>query len=157
MLFFERQDDPMIRWRMAILAAMTLMPGATPAQVRPQDVAAVNWKITSMRGYFASVWQDFFMNDQPRLYVTPKIVSYSNRVNSACGDLGKDNAFFCPKDNTIYYDQEFLVKRMKAVAAAVQSDGDYAPVVILAHEWGHAAGYWYSRQKRTFSWETYSG
>jgi predicted metalloprotease len=71
--------------------------------------------------------------------------------------MGANNAFFCSGDNTIYYDQDFMAARMKAAAAALHSDGDYAPVVILAHEWGHAAGYWYGQKNRQFSWQTFAG
>jgi predicted metalloprotease len=41
------------------------------------------------------------------------------------------------------------------VGAALHSDGDYAPIAILAHEWGHAADYWYRYSRKLYSWETF--
>ncbi len=41
---------------------------------------------------------------------------------------------------------------MKRVEAALHSDRNYAPVVILAHEWGHAADYWYRHNRPEQSW-----
>jgi predicted metalloprotease len=41
-----------------------------------------------------------------------------------------DNAFYCDRDHAIYYDLNFLGRQL-------QTDGDFAPVTIIAHEWGH--------------------
>ena len=46
---------------------------------------------------------------------------------------------------------------MKTAAAALHTDGDYAPVVILAHEWGHAAAYAFGQMNTRFSWQTFAG
>lgn len=55
--------------------------------------------------------------------------------DTVCGDRDdadswRDNAFYCPDDAKIVYDLDFL-------AALYASSGDFAPVSILAHEWGH--------------------
>jgi predicted metalloprotease len=41
-----------------------------------------------------------------------------------------DNALYCPDDNFIAYDREFMARE-------AQEAGPMAPVFILAHEWGH--------------------
>jgi len=41
---------------------------------------------------------------------------------------------------------------MKSVGAALHMDGDYAAIVILAHEWGHAADFWYQRNTNSRHW-----
>ena len=56
----------------------------------------------------------------------------------ACGTAGSnpdsfaDNAFYCPKDDTIAYSRDLLNSLYK-------SGGPYLPVVILEHELGHRA------------------
>ena len=143
--------------RLRVAAALLTVFPASSVQVTPQDVRAVEWKLTAMSAYFSATWNDFFINVDPRLYASPKRVSYSRSTNTACGEIGPGNAGYCSRDNTIYYDREFLAARMKAAAAALRTDGDYAPVVILAHEWGHAAAYWYRQQNRRLSWQTFAG
>ena len=100
--------------------------------------------------YLSKVWRDFFINVEPRLFQTPKVLAYRNTQHSACGPLTSNNAFFCPADNTIYYDELFLAAMMKSAAASLGSDGDYAAVVIIAHEWGHAAAYAEGRHRRIY-------
>ncbi len=41
------------------------------------------------------------------------------------------NAFYCPPDKTIYYDDALL-------RGFYNDPGDYAAVTVLAHEWGHS-------------------
>jgi predicted metalloprotease len=65
-----------------------------------------------------------------------------------CGQLRPNNAFFCSKANTIFYDEIFLTRMMKTVGLRLNSDGDYAPVMILAHEWGHALQFWMAQATR---------
>jgi len=49
--------------------------------------------------------------------------------NAEC-PLLLNGASYCEYDNTIYYDTDFLNKLL--------ADGDFIPVVVMAHEWGHA-------------------
>ena len=47
-----------------------------------------------------------------------------------CGPLVGNNAFYCPVDNTISWDIQFMNWQFAQW-------GDFAPVTIAAHEWGH--------------------
>lgn len=47
-----------------------------------------------------------------------------------CGPLAPGNAFYCGADDSISTDFNFLNQQFFAF-------GDFAPVTILAHEWGH--------------------
>jgi hypothetical protein len=67
----------MNRLRIAAVLLIAAIPPTLTAQVTPRDVTAVSWKITAMRSYFSAVWQDFFLNLQPRRYLSPKIVAYT--------------------------------------------------------------------------------
>jgi len=64
-------------------------------------------------------------------YSSPRdVVGYVGNARSACGPLGPNNAFYCPADRTIYYDVNFLGRILR-------TEGDFAVVTVLAHEWGH--------------------
>jgi hypothetical protein len=47
-----------------------------------------------------------------------------------CGLLGANNAIYCGADNSIAWDVDFM-------NAQFTQFGDFAPVAITAHEWGH--------------------
>jgi predicted metalloprotease len=100
-----------------------------------------------MRGYFSEVWNDFFLNDSIRLYLPPTLIGYTTRLQTPCGELPLSNAVFCSVNNSIYYDRQFLTNEMRDVGKALGSDGGYAAVLILAHEWGHAASFAYRNRK----------
>lgn len=56
---------------------------------------------------------------------------YVEPVQSGCGVLPLNNAFYCTSDHTIYYDDGL-------VRSLYKEPGDYAAVTVLAHEWGHS-------------------
>jgi predicted metalloprotease len=58
------------------------------------------------------------------------IEPYTRAIRTGCGRAVPDNAFYCGQDNSIYYDAAFL-------NGMVQDLGDFAPAVVIAHEWGH--------------------
>ncbi len=66
-----------------------------------------------------------------RPYEAPAdFVAYDKPIDTGCGESEPDNAFYCGKDHAIYYDVRFLGREFA-------SHGEYAPVFIIAHEWGH--------------------
>jgi hypothetical protein len=65
-------------------------------------------------------------------YTSPDaITGYTRRTRTACGRAVLGNAFYCQASNSIFYDVNLLKRGFTNV-------GDYAPVAIIAHEWGHA-------------------
>ncbi len=46
-----------------------------------------------------------------------------------CGSFPEPNARYCPETRKIYWDADFFTEQLAI--------GDFAPVFILAHEWGH--------------------
>ncbi|MGE3076204.1 MAG: neutral zinc metallopeptidase [Dehalococcoidia bacterium] len=56
--------------------------------------------------------------------------AYDSEIETACGTAELNNAFYCSADHSIYYDINFLQEQL-------DSNGDFAPVLIVAHEWGH--------------------
>jgi len=73
--------------------------------------------------FWGSAAQDY---DSPR-GVTP--YTPNQRLRTACGRAVSNNAFYCPRSQSIYYDSRFLTRLL--------SGGDFGPVAVLAHEWGH--------------------
>lgn len=64
-------------------------------------------------------------------YTSPAIVTVNRRIQTACGPVEPvPNALYCPGDSTIYLMPDFLSDLERAF-------GDYAPMTVLGHEWGH--------------------
>ena len=64
-------------------------------------------------------------------YTSPGIVPLDQMRETACGPHGPGSgALYCTRDATIYLSPFFLAEKDAAV-------GDYAPITVLAHEWGH--------------------
>jgi predicted metalloprotease len=91
----------------------------------------------SYRGAFADLateidefWTTTFVSAQ-MAYESPNIVVVDLPTPSDCGLIYPEpNAFYCPFDRTIYLVPQFLIDLQ-------QEFGDYAPVTVLSHEWGH--------------------
>lgn len=64
-------------------------------------------------------------------YESPAVVPLEEVVVTACGPASPDDfAFYCARDETIYYSPA-------GFAAHNQRIGDFGPIVVTAHEWGH--------------------
>ena len=70
-------------------------------------------------------------------YLPPnRVLAYLGGEDTGCGttDLSSDdwsrNARYCGADHSIYLDHAWMDEEMS-------TGGDFAPVTILAHEWGH--------------------
>lgn len=75
-------------------------------------------------------WQRTFAKNGLR-YIGPQdFLAYTEPIRTACGRAAMENAFYCSGDHTIYYDINFFAGEFKRA-------GDFAPVFIVAHEWGH--------------------
>jgi len=79
------------------------------------------------------VWNKIF-SDSGRTYREPKLVLFRQSVRSACGfSSAATGPFYCPADEKIYIDLDFLENMLKRF----RSTGDFAIAYILAHEVGH--------------------
>lgn len=80
-----------------------------------------------------NVWSELFRREG-LTYEYPKLVLYTNSVQSACGVSGSSTGpFYCPGDKKVYIDLSFfseLRDRFKA-------PGDFAMAYVIAHEVGH--------------------
>jgi predicted metalloprotease len=79
------------------------------------------------------VWRQTF-RDMGRTYRDPKLVLYSDIVQSPCGMASSASGpFYCPNDRKVYLDSAFfddMKRRMNA-------PGEFAQAYVIAHEIGH--------------------
>ena len=68
-----------------------------------------------------------------RTYQPPKMVIFSDAVNSGCGNAtSASGPFYCSADETVYLDLEFFKSMKKQIGAG----GDFAYADVIAHEVG---------------------
>lgn len=78
-------------------------------------------------------WNTIFAESGQR-YQEPRLVLFSNRVNSACGMANSAvGPFYCPADNQVYLDLVFF----RDLKAQLGAPGDFAQAYVIAHEVGH--------------------
>ncbi|USG61959.1 zinc metallopeptidase [Sneathiella marina] len=78
-------------------------------------------------------WHTLFANAQ-RQYEEPKLVIFSDTVNSACGYAQSAmGPFYCPGDRKVYLDLSFFQDLKNRFGAP----GDFAQAYVIAHEVGH--------------------
>ncbi|MGE3818653.1 MAG: neutral zinc metallopeptidase [Isosphaeraceae bacterium] len=107
-------------------------PGAPGKAVDPAEEEAASM-VKVILADTEDVWNELFQAlGQP--YQEPKLVLFSGRVDSACGQASAAvGPFYCPADRQVYIDLSFfneLERRFKA-------PGEFAQAYVVAHEVGH--------------------
>ena len=108
--------------------------GGTEFSAQEQELATFSSKILAGT---EDVWSALF-RQQGLTYTPPKMVLYTNSVQTACG--GATSAvgpFYCSGDQTLYIDLSFFSSMKKELGA----DGDFAYAYVIAHEVGHHVEY----------------
>ncbi|MFI5230412.1 MAG: neutral zinc metallopeptidase, partial [Gemmatimonadales bacterium] len=123
-------------------AAVNAQPYAPPVkgpaiEVTQSDVDASNRKVEEAYNALVSMWTKEFQGIGQR-FVAPRIAAYEGGARSSCGFIGPNNAEYCARNNTIYFDDIFVTGMEKTAAHALGTDGDMAGLGIIAHEMGHA-------------------
>jgi predicted metalloprotease len=128
-------------------------PAESAVVVSDSDIAASNAKVGMAHSALAQMWTGYFREVGKR-FAVPGLVRYRAGAISACGMMRRNNAGYCPGDNTIYFDEVFVAAQAKAAGKQLGTDGDMAAVGIIAHEMGHAVslqlGY---RSRSTYAME----
>ena len=79
------------------------------------------------------VWTDLFRKEGAQ-YIMPKLVIYSESVESACGRGSRSTGpFYCSADNSVYIDLSFY----NELRTRFKVSGDFAMAYVIAHEVGH--------------------
>ncbi len=83
------------------------------------------------------VWSSIFQQ-MGRTYQAPKLVLFTNAVQSGCGGATSSTGpFYCSADQTVYIDLSFFMNMKQQIGA----DGDFAYAYVIAHEVGHHVQY----------------
>jgi predicted metalloprotease len=89
--------------------------------------------VRAILGDTEDTWRELFQSAGQQ-YRDPKLVLFSNGVNSACGFANSAvGPFYCPGDQRVYLDLAFFRELEQRFAAA----GDFAQAYVIAHEVGH--------------------
>jgi predicted metalloprotease len=85
-------------------------------------------------GSTEDVWTDVLPQQAGRRYDPPKLVLFTEAVQSACGIAGAAvGPFYCPLDSRLYLDLSFF----NELAQRFGAPGDFAQAYVVAHEVGH--------------------
>jgi predicted metalloprotease len=80
------------------------------------------------------VWAKIFREQLGRSYQKPKLVVFTDRVQSACGMANAAvGPFYCPGDANVYLDFSFFAELKQKFKA----EGDFAMAYVVAHEVAH--------------------
>ena len=83
------------------------------------------------------VWTEVFKS-MGRTYKPPKMVLYTNSVQTSCGQGDASvGPFYCSADQCLYIDLSFFMSMKQQLGA----DGDFAYAYVIAHEVGHHVEY----------------
>jgi predicted metalloprotease len=84
-------------------------------------------------GQTEDVWSELFA-EQGAQYREPKLVLFTQRIQSACGFASAATGpFYCPLDQKVYLDLSFF----EEMENRFHAPGDFAQAYVVAHEVGH--------------------
>ncbi|HQU81535.1 MAG TPA: neutral zinc metallopeptidase [Pyrinomonadaceae bacterium] len=90
--------------------------------------------VSSVLGSTEDVWRKILPEQARVRYVDPKLVLFTNQVESACGVAGSSTGpFYCPGDQKLYLDFAFF----NELKNEFKAPGDFAQAYVIAHEVGH--------------------
>ncbi len=80
-----------------------------------------------------TVWSQEFQR-RGVSYNPPKLAFFNSATSTGCGQASSEvGPFYCPQDQEIYFDLDFLNELQQRFGA----NGEFAQSYILAHEYGH--------------------
>jgi uncharacterized protein len=106
--------------------------GTQQEQQIPADDSAAQF-VSVVLKETEDTWSQLFQA-KGRQYQAPKLILFSNRVQSACGMAGAASGpFYCPGDRQVYIDLSFY----RLLKERLGAPGDFAQAYVIAHEVGH--------------------
>lgn len=119
----------------------TLPTASTTTSTLPAGPLSIDQQISVTIEDLERYWADELPETYGLAYTSPAAVGgYDLRLGDTptCGDevlepsLAVGNAFYCPPDDTIFWDEQELIPTL------YDGFGPFAVSLVLAHEWGHA-------------------
>jgi predicted metalloprotease len=109
-------------------------PGTTqPRELTPAEVKAGE-DVAKILTTTEEVWGTLLAAQTGVRYVAPKLVLFSQVVQSGCGRAtAQVGPFYCPADQQVYIDLSFYDDLSRRFGAP----GDFAQAYVIAHEVGH--------------------
>ncbi|MEE4238460.1 MAG: neutral zinc metallopeptidase [Anderseniella sp.] len=105
-------------------------------QTQPGAPASDEWAqfAAKVLGTTEVTWDKIFQQQLNRQYEHPRLVLFSDFVQSACGMAQSAmGPFYCPRDQKVYLDLSFF----QDMRARLGAGGDFAYAYVIAHEVGH--------------------
>jgi predicted metalloprotease len=101
----------------------------TPEEEEQKVFAATVLKYTEV------VWTEQFGSKLGQRYEPPRMVLFTDRVQSGCGVAPSAvGPFYCPADRTVYLDPTFFTELEDKLGG---SAADFSQAYVIAHEIGH--------------------
>ncbi len=111
----------------------TQVGSPVPSQPDTQGYDEEKDFVTVVLGDTEDTWGEIFAQSN-RTYTPPKLVLFSQMVDSACGTSSAAvGPFYCPLDGKVYVDLIFFQELSQRFGAS----GDFAQAYVIAHEVGH--------------------
>ena len=108
-------------------------PQTNPNQQNPKNDDQKKF-VASVLGSTEDIWRKVLPQQARRQYQDPKLVLFTDQVQSACGVAGSSTGpFYCPGDQKLYLDYGFF----NELSREFKAPGDFAQAYVIAHEVGH--------------------
>jgi predicted metalloprotease len=101
------------------------------------EIQAVKAKLNLAVPYFKRTWSHILAL-QGLHFDPPVVITYRDAINTGCGQMKSGNAYYCRNDKRVYLDVDLLASLVRLTAGYTHTDGDYASIIVAAHEIGHA-------------------
>jgi len=124
--------DPSILLNQGTTQEVGVPPGSV-SQQRPAEENRMAEFVSVVLADTEDTWHEMFRRSG-KTYQEPKLVLFSDAVDSACGFAQSAmGPFYCPRDNKVYIDLQFY----RDLQDRFHAPGEFAQAYVIAHEIGH--------------------
>jgi len=121
----------------AVVLQSGLQTGGQPSASAPRGNSPAQDELTDFVSVVLADTEDTWsalMSESGKVYKEPRLVLFSESVQSACGFAQSAmGPFYCPRDQKVYIDLSFY----QDLRSRFGAPGDFAQAYVIAHEIGH--------------------